>query len=947
VQGNGSEANGQPLGGATVYIDANHDGHLDPGDPTAVTDASGAYVFPKLTPGTYTVAIDPNSIAQGNPVAAIDIPAGAVGHNPYTGTVGLDFNVNQPITITQLGVFDSGQTGLKQPLTAYLYNRVTQQLLAKLVFTPDDPGTLIGGTLFKPLDQPITLPAGFEGTIAADGFGPNQMFESYQPDHPGSGPQPGWSVNDLGGRISFVNGRSGPTPGQFPPGLNAGEPVPYPYEAVSFLVDHPAWFQTSVPAGGTYTVTISSGGYDLHDLNDFSVAPYTPITGKISGAYLDPSGHLQGLTTPLVGWVVQLLNANQQVVATTTTDAAGRYYFDKIPPGQYTVHQVLPAGWRQADPLNTDLQFGTPTDVGTGSEQASAGVVSGDFNNDGRLDFAAPSSDGSLVFYIYDPSSDSYTQTVYQLKGPVEMIAVGNFGGHGRADLAILENVGPTVGIWILFLNDGKAGQLSFTEVDLPQLTPDGGVPVDVKAGDFNNDGMDDLVISYQSGPNAGGVAVILDPADPSKRTITPYPLADFSGQSNAAGGLAIRDLNGDGNLDVVLNAGPLLSGNLTPTFAVALGDGKGNLGAWKYYLNSQGEIGGNRTVSLGDVRQNGSQDALLFTANPGADTYSIDLFLNQGGGVYNQAQHLLDETLYKRSTLPVAAALVDMNGDLKPDLVLLFPGTGAQGDGGAIVVFLNTGVAPYFDISKPLVFSIPGGSGNYTAQFMAIADLNNDSLNDLLAFRVGGPGTIITRLLNATPQNPPTQAVTLTYGQTISNGNDFVNAQLPHKSGLGKAPSPSPSPSPAADDATLYVRDLYRQILRRDADPDELAHWVALLKAGTTHATIVQAIWDSPEHRGLEVDQLYGHDLDRVAAPQGSTSWANALLNGMSETEATRGFLTREEYRQAPADVPGDQAWVAALFEHRLTKEQITQAFLASDKNFSPAGATGGTARP
>jgi SdrD B-like domain/FG-GAP repeat len=354
------------------------------------------------------VAIDTSSIAQGDPVAAVDIPAGTVGQNPFTGSVGLDFNVNQPITITQLGVFDSGQTGLKQTLTAYLYDRTTKQLLAKVVFNPGE-GTLIGGSRFKPLDQPLTLPAGFQGTIVADGFGPNQLFSSYQPGLPNAGVQPSWSVNNIGGRLSFVGARSGFTAGQFPDGVDVGIPVPYAYAAGTFLVDHPAWFQTGVPAKGTYTVTISSKSDDLKDLNDFSVAPAVPITGKISGHYLDPNGKLQGDTTPLVGWVVQLLDANKQVVATTTTDAAGRYLFNKIKPGQYTEQQVLPAGWRQADPFNGNLQFRPNVRHDGLSFEVAQGMVVGDFNNDGHPDFAiaAPTGPNTLFFFIYDPSTDS------------------------------------------------------------------------------------------------------------------------------------------------------------------------------------------------------------------------------------------------------------------------------------------------------------------------------------------------------------------------------------------------------------------------------------------------------------------------------------------------------------------------------------------------------------
>jgi hypothetical protein len=41
--------------GATVYIDANRNGHRDPGEPVTVTGNDGGYVFSNLQPGTYHV----------------------------------------------------------------------------------------------------------------------------------------------------------------------------------------------------------------------------------------------------------------------------------------------------------------------------------------------------------------------------------------------------------------------------------------------------------------------------------------------------------------------------------------------------------------------------------------------------------------------------------------------------------------------------------------------------------------------------------------------------------------------------------------------------------------------------------------------------------------------------------------------------------------------------
>ena len=44
------------LEGWTIYLDLNNNGRLDPGEPTAVTDASGRYSFTGLPAGQYTVA---------------------------------------------------------------------------------------------------------------------------------------------------------------------------------------------------------------------------------------------------------------------------------------------------------------------------------------------------------------------------------------------------------------------------------------------------------------------------------------------------------------------------------------------------------------------------------------------------------------------------------------------------------------------------------------------------------------------------------------------------------------------------------------------------------------------------------------------------------------------------------------------------------------------------
>src|SRR5262249_15775374 len=62
------------------------------------------------------------------------------------------------------------------------------------------------------------------------------------------------------------------------------------------------------------------------------------------------------------------------------------------------------------------------------------------------------------------------------------------------------------------------------------------------------------------------------------------------------------------------------------------------------------------------------------------------------------------------------------------------------------------------------------------------------------------------------------------------------------------------------------YVSALYQDVLGRPADVAGVNYWGGLLQAGFTRAQVAQGIWESPEHRGVEVDALYRSLLHRPA---------------------------------------------------------------------------------
>jgi Ca2+-binding RTX toxin-like protein len=56
-----AQPNAQPavaMAGVTVFLDVVGNGRVDPGEPTAITDASGRYAFPDLSFGSYTIQVD-------------------------------------------------------------------------------------------------------------------------------------------------------------------------------------------------------------------------------------------------------------------------------------------------------------------------------------------------------------------------------------------------------------------------------------------------------------------------------------------------------------------------------------------------------------------------------------------------------------------------------------------------------------------------------------------------------------------------------------------------------------------------------------------------------------------------------------------------------------------------------------------------------------------------
>ena len=129
-------------------------------------------------------------------------------------------------------------------------------------------------------------------------------------------------------------------------------------------------------------------------------------------------------------------------------------------------------------------------------------------------------------------------------------------------------------------------------------------------AGDLNKDGNLDLVSLNVAIP--GGLNILLGNGDGTFKAPT---FLKVSGPKN----FQIRDMNGDGKLDLIANGPGFLD--------VMLGNGDGTFPTTKNYLAPQG----NNSLGTADLNGDGLLDVVYLTARSKPSSGTLTVFLNQG----------------------------------------------------------------------------------------------------------------------------------------------------------------------------------------------------------------------------------------------------------------------------------------------------------------------------
>ena len=431
--------------------------------------------------------------------------------------------------------------------------------------------------------------------------------------------------------------------------------------------------------------------------------------------------------------------------------AEGDFNHDGIPdlavttPYDAGVNIFLGDGTGKFIPVNNPVTGTLPTaNVGIPGFTAPTSVAIGDFNNDGKADvivaLGLTGGSGAVAVLLGNGNGTLAAPLLFGAADSVQLVAVGDFNSDGKLDWAVTTNnpvdsvsvalgrgdgtfqaariyVSDNAPFWFAFADfngDGVSDMLVTNQpantVDLLLGNKDGtfknatgvsfsGVPGMVVTGDFNNDGKQDFAVRNTSGsPNT--VAVYLGNGNGTFQTPKSFSTGGANGSWLIAG-----DFNGDGKLDLAVSNND--NDSSSPSLVILLGKGDGTFGTPMITSTTMGSLS---WLAAADLNKDGHLDLIAVDNTD----QNIAIFLGKGDGTFQTPATISQQS-------PALAAVGDFNNDGNPDLLV-------TGNGNANL-YLGNGNGTF---NSPLTVNLSTPNAQ-AGIWVSVADFNLDGNPDFV----------------------------------------------------------------------------------------------------------------------------------------------------------------------------------------------------------------------
>jgi len=305
-----------------------------------------------------------------------------------------------------------------------------------------------------------------------------------------------------------------------------------------------------------------------------------------------------------------------------------------------------------------------PNPPQTGTNSNPFGVAVADVNGDGKPDALVINFTSNTLGVLIGNGAGGFTlqPNLPQIKGIASYkVTVADVNGDSKPDALVPNYSNNTLQV---LLGDGAGGFTS--RASLPS-TGANSAPFDVAVADINGDGKPDALTANTS---ANTLGVLLGDGAGG---FTLQPNSPQTGANSGPQSVVVVDVNGDGKLDA------LTANSRSSTLGVLLGDGKGGF-VLQANLPSTGVSSGPFNVVVADVNGDGKLDALASNYN----TNTLGVLLGNGAGGFTLQLNSPAVGIFDH---PSAVAVADVNGDRKPDALMISNNTSVLG------VLLNTTV--------------------------------------------------------------------------------------------------------------------------------------------------------------------------------------------------------------------------------------------------------------